>query len=170
MTRDTLIDRLVSYADAVAAFAVVNSLAFLLALTETEVRCSLAHLLWLVVTGQIVVGLAMTGSVVALRRVELRLRAPDAPIPVDIQRLLRNLYLARITVIWLSVAAIVPVVRMALSDPVCSTRASWRGPGALSRVRASDLPTLLWLADRRGGPPRAEAGTLAAPCCRRRVP
>ena len=84
MTRETLADRLVNYADAVAAFAVVNSLAFLLALTETEVRCSLSHLLWLVVAGQIVVGLAMTGAVVALRRVELRLRALDAAIAVDI--------------------------------------------------------------------------------------
>jgi hypothetical protein len=124
LTREALADRLVNYADAVAAFAVVNSLAFLLALTETEVRCSLAHLLWLVVTGQIVVGLAMTGAVVVLRRVELRLRAQDAPITVDIQQLLRNFFLVRIAVVWLSVAVTIPLVRMALSDPVCATAAA----------------------------------------------
>lgn len=123
MTRETLADRLVNYADAVAAFAVVNSLAFLLALTETEVRCSLSHLLWLVVAGQIIVGLAMTGAVVALRRVELRLRALDAPTAVDIQKLLRNFFFVRIAVVWLSVAVTVPLVRMALADPVCSTPA-----------------------------------------------
>ena len=121
MTREALADRLVNYADAVAAFAVVNALAFLVALTETEVRCSLAHLLWLVVTGQIAVGLVMTLAIVALRRVELRLRGSDAPPPADIQQLLRSFFIVRIGVVWLSVAVTAPLVRMALSDPICST-------------------------------------------------
>jgi len=121
MTREALADRLVNYADAVAAFAVVNALAFLVAITETEVRCSLAHLLWLVVTGQIVVGLAMTGAVVALRRIELRLRASDAPAPDDIQQLLHTFFIVRLGVVWLSVAVTAPLVRMALSDPACLT-------------------------------------------------
>jgi len=124
LTREIFADRLVNYADAVAAFAVVNSLAFLLALTETEVRCSLAHLLWLVVTGQIVVGLAMTGAIVALRRIELRLRGGDAPITADVQALLRSFFFVRIAVVWLSVAITVPLVRMALSDTVCLTPAA----------------------------------------------
>jgi hypothetical protein len=79
--------------------------------------------MWLVVTGQIIVGLAMTGAILALRRLELRLRALDAPTAVDIQQLLRSFFFVRIAVVWLSVAVTVPLVRMALADPVCSTPA-----------------------------------------------
>ena len=53
MTAEALADRLVNYADAVTAFSVVNSLAFLVTLTEIDVRCSIAHLQGLVVGGQL---------------------------------------------------------------------------------------------------------------------
>jgi len=114
-----LADRLVNYADAVAAFAVVNTLAFLLALTETEIRCSLASVELLVIIGQILVGFVMTLAVVSLRRVELRLRASDPSAPDDVKRLLGRFYLVRIGVIWLSFAIVIPFVRMALSDSAC---------------------------------------------------
>ena len=119
MTREALADRLVNYADAVAAFAVVNSLAFLLALTETEIRCSLASVELLVIIGQILVGFVMTLAVISLRRVELRLRASDPSAPDDVKRLLGRFYIVRIGVIWLSFAIVTPFVRMALSDSAC---------------------------------------------------
>ena len=117
-------DRLVNYADAIAAFAVVNSLAFLLALTETEVRCSLIPVRWLVYVGQGVVGLAITIAVVALRRVELRLRAAGVPPPSDIQFLLRRFFAVRIGVVWLSVAIAAGLSSLPLSDPSCVTPAA----------------------------------------------
>jgi hypothetical protein len=119
LTREALADRLVNYADAVAAFAVVNSLAFLVALTETEVRCSLIAVHTGVLVGQTLMGLAFTFAVVALRRVELRLRTAAAPAPADIQKLLRGFFVVRIGVVWLSVALTIPLVRMALSDSTC---------------------------------------------------
>ncbi len=41
MTEATLADRIFNYLDAVAAFSVVNSLAFLAALAEDDVRASI---------------------------------------------------------------------------------------------------------------------------------
>jgi hypothetical protein len=41
MTQGALADRFVNYADAVVAFAMVNALAFLIALSERNARCSL---------------------------------------------------------------------------------------------------------------------------------
>ena len=119
MTREMLADRLVNYADAVAAFSVVNSSAFLLALTETEIRCTLAYVDWVVFIGQIAVGLGFTVAIVVLRRVEQRLRASEAPAPADIQRLLGRFFVVRIGVVWLSTAITMPMARMALSDPGC---------------------------------------------------
>jgi len=41
VTRDAIADRLVNYSDAIVAFGVVNALAFLIALTERDVRLSI---------------------------------------------------------------------------------------------------------------------------------
>ena len=120
MTREGLADRFVNYADAVAAFTIVNGLAFLVALTETEVRCSIAHLTWFVSAGQIVFHLLVTGVVVALRRAELSLRSPADGTPPEVLALLRRLFVARIAIIWAGVVVMAFLSRMALSDPSCS--------------------------------------------------
>ncbi len=64
MKREAIADRLVNYCDAVAAFSIVNSLAFLLAMTETEVRCSLADRALLVYTGLVAFAIVLTIVVV----------------------------------------------------------------------------------------------------------
>ena len=68
MTQEALADRLVNYADAVAAFSVVNGLAFVITLTETELRCSIAHLNWFVISGQITFSTILALGVIALRQ------------------------------------------------------------------------------------------------------
>jgi len=42
LTREDIADRLINYADAAAAFSVVNSIAFVLTLAQSDVRSSVA--------------------------------------------------------------------------------------------------------------------------------
>jgi hypothetical protein len=119
VTREALADRLVNYADAITAFAVVNTLAFLLALTETEIRCSLVPVQWLVYFGQAFVGISITLGVVALRRIELRLRAAADPLPLDMDVLLRRFFLVRLAIVWVAVSIAAGLSTLPLSDPSC---------------------------------------------------
>ena len=119
MTRTNIADRLVNYGDAIAAFSVVNSLAFLVGLTDAEVRCSIAHLPGFVAGALIVLGSVLTFAVAICRRVENRLRAEDAPLPLDVASILRWFFLARLAVIWLSVGTSIFLARMAFTDPAC---------------------------------------------------
>ena len=68
LKREAIADRLVNYCDAVAAFSIVNSLAFLLAMTETEVRCSHADRALLVYTGLVAFAVVLTILVVWCHR------------------------------------------------------------------------------------------------------
>lgn len=69
-----LADRLSSYADAVAAFSLVNTLGFFAAIAEADTRCQLQDNRALVVSIMFVVQLMYVGAVAGLRRMELRLR------------------------------------------------------------------------------------------------
>ena len=128
MKREAIADRLVNYGDAIAAFSFVNSLAFLLALTETEVRCSLADVSPLVYVGIVASGAILTAVVVGCRRVENRIRASEGSLAPDIQSLLRAFFVARIIVIWTSVAGSIPLVSLALGDSSCVAGAVLNGP------------------------------------------
>ena len=119
MTQEALADRLVNYADAAAAFSVVNAIAFVVTLTETEVRCSIAHLQSLVVGGQITFSLIVAVAVVALRHLECKVRrAADATTPI-VESYLRGFFIARIVVIAASASFAVGLALMALTDPSC---------------------------------------------------
>jgi hypothetical protein len=100
MTQDAIADRLVNYADAVAAFSVVNSLAFLVTLSEPEVRCSLAYVQWIVVGGQLSFSLAISLAIVVLRKLEVAARA-SIPVAPDVDRFLHGFFIARLAVIAL---------------------------------------------------------------------
>lgn len=65
-------DRLSGYADAVAAFSLVNALGFLAAVAEVDTRCSLAKNRVIVIL--IVLQMFYAGAVVGLRRLEQDLR------------------------------------------------------------------------------------------------
>ena len=124
MKREAIADRLVNYGDAVAAFSIVNSLAFLVAMAETEVRCSLVERASLVYIGIVASAVILTGVVVAFHRVEGRIRASTEPLEEDIQSLLRAFFIARIAVIWLANVGSIPLVRLALGDTACLSPAA----------------------------------------------
>jgi hypothetical protein len=134
MTRDALADRLVNYSDALAAFAVVNALAFLLALSETEIRCSLIPVQWLVYAGQCFIGVVITVSLVVLRRLELSLRKLSAPQPSEVEALLRHLFIARFAIVWVAVAIAAGLSILPLADTSCQT-------GAFQQTVAADAAT-----------------------------
>ena len=119
MKREKLADRLVNYGDAMAAFSVVNSLAFLLAMTETEVRCSLAERASLVYSGLVAFAVVLTAIVVWCHRTEGRMRGSDGPLPEDVQSLRRTFLIVRIAVIWLANVGTIPLVQLALGDTAC---------------------------------------------------
>ena len=69
-----LADRLYGYADAVAAIAFVNLLAFSVAVADQEVRCSLVHLRAFVVICGVVLHTGYLLAIFAFRRGESRSR------------------------------------------------------------------------------------------------
>lgn len=118
MNHEALADRLVNYADAAAAFTVVNAIAFLVALTETDIRCSLADTKSVVVAGQVASSVLVAVAVTMLRRAELRVRA-STQVPPDIARYLRNFFIVRLVVVALTTAFTVTSALGALTDPTC---------------------------------------------------
>lgn len=74
MTRETLADRIVNYCDAVVAFSVVNAFAFVIALGEPDIRCSMAEIWTFCALANLVFATTSTGVLLALRRFENVLR------------------------------------------------------------------------------------------------
>ena len=99
MTREAIADRLVSYADAAAAFSAVNSLAFVVTLTQPEVRCTLVAAKWLTVSGSILQSLGIALVVVMLRKAEIHARASSAALEPAVERFLRGFFVGRLGVI-----------------------------------------------------------------------
>ena len=124
MNRESVADRLVNYGDAMAAFSIVNSMAFLIAMTEGEVRCSLAERASLVYGGLVLFAVALTVLVLWCHLTERRIRGPGQPPAKDLQSIHRTLLYARIAVIWLSNVGTYPLVRLALGDSACSPPAA----------------------------------------------
>jgi len=123
MTRDAIADRLVNYSDAIVAFSLVNSLAFLIALTERDVRCSLVDIqstLWVAI---LAFPIFLSVALLVCRHAELRIRASSGTQDQDATRALRYFHIARILILWMSVILCVPLIRMALSDMSCGASA-----------------------------------------------
>jgi hypothetical protein len=67
-------DRLSGYADAVAAFSLVNALGFLAAVAELDTRCSLSENRGIVIATLVCLQILYAAAVVGLRQMELGLR------------------------------------------------------------------------------------------------
>ncbi len=127
MNRDSLADRCLNYADALVAYSLVNGLAFLVALGEPDLRCSIAAIAWFMIALNLTLPI---GSMFILRwlgRTEDRLRGPedasedDSPpsVDADIHRFLGRLRVARYVMVWLIAAMIVFGIAAAMGDTSC---------------------------------------------------
>ena len=74
MDRPVLADRIVIYSDTVVAFSVVNAFAFLIALGEPDIRCSIAEISLVIGSINLIFPILCTVALVWLRRMEMRLR------------------------------------------------------------------------------------------------
>jgi hypothetical protein len=121
MTRQALADRFVNYGDAVVAFAMVNALAFLIALSDNDVRCSLPRGgLFFIMIFPISASILSAG-LFACRRAEVRLRGADTLDPIA-SRYLHYAYLVRHGLIWSGMTLTLVLALVATRDPVCAGR------------------------------------------------
>jgi hypothetical protein len=78
LDRHVLADRIVVYCDTVVAFSIVNGFAFLVALGEPDIRCSIARISWVVGGVNLLFPILSTIALVWLRRMEIRLREDES--------------------------------------------------------------------------------------------
>jgi hypothetical protein len=119
LTNETLADRIITYCDALAAFSLVNALAFVITLAESDIRCSIAYIALPVMLGNLFVAAAVTVGLVLLRRFEQSLRAPGSQDPrvVRFWRLVQGL---RVALVWGVLALELIGLHAATLDPSCA--------------------------------------------------
>ena len=118
MTREALADRVVTYSDALAAFSLVNALAFLVTLADPDIRCSIARIATFIVASNLVTASAVTVCLVALRRFERRLRS-ELPSDDTVERFWRFAQTVRIALVWLISVGVCFGTLAARLDPAC---------------------------------------------------
>ena len=102
MTREDIADRIINYADAAAAFTVVNAIAFVASLAQSDIRGSIASFRLGAIFGQLFTNLVVTTTVVMLRKAEIKFRASDSSVSQDVERALRWFFVARLAIIGFS--------------------------------------------------------------------
>ena len=118
VTREALADRLITYCDALAAFSLVNALAFLVTLGEPDVRCSIAGIATFVSVANLLIALVLSAGLVMLRRFERSLR-PAAERDPAVERFWYFAQGLRLTLVWGSALLVVFGVWAGAQDPVC---------------------------------------------------
>ena len=113
-----LADRLVTYADALAAVSFVGTSGLSLALADPDVRCSLIHGVHMVAIGNFAFAGLMSALLLVLRHWENDLRS-DEPLSRKAEAISRRLHVARFVVIWLSTIGAVATMMAAGRDPTC---------------------------------------------------
>lgn len=118
MDRHVLADRIVIYCDTVVAFAVVNGFAFLIAMGEPDIRCSIARISGAVGGFNLLLPILCTMALVWLRRMELRLRdgEPEDALVAGFWRIVIPL---RIGLVWTFSILVLSGVIAATFDPTC---------------------------------------------------
>lgn len=74
MNRQVLADRIISYSDAIVAFALVNGFAFVISLGDPDIRCSIARVSGVAIAMNLIFPIASSYALVWLRDFERRLR------------------------------------------------------------------------------------------------
>ena len=118
MDRRVLADRIVVYSDTVVAFAVVNAFAFLIALGEPDIRCSIAKISSVVGGLNLAFLFFCTLALVWLRRIELRLREAEEKDEL-VAQFWRIVVPLRIGLVWIFSVMVLGGVYAATFDTAC---------------------------------------------------
>ena len=114
-----LADRLVNYADALAAVSFVGMSGFTIALADPEVRCSITQGALLPVSLiNVISASAVTLILVILQRWERDLRSAN-PLSAKAARISGRLHVARFVIVWLSAGAAVATLIASTRDTSC---------------------------------------------------
>ena len=118
MDRHVLADRIVVYCDTVVAFSVVNGFAFLIALGEPDIRCSIARISWVVGGFNLLFPILSTTALVWLRRMEMRLREGESPDAL-VAHFWKIVVPLRIGLVWTFSIAVLGGLYAATFDTAC---------------------------------------------------
>jgi hypothetical protein len=118
MDRHKLADRIVVYSDTVVAFSVVNGFAFLIALGEPDIRCSIARISWVIGGINLVFPILSTIALVWLRRMEERLRDGESQDPL-VTYFWRIVVPLRLGLVWVFSVVVVGGIYAATLDTAC---------------------------------------------------
>jgi hypothetical protein len=118
MDRHVLADRIVVYSDTVVAFSVVNGFAFLLALGEPDIRCSIANISGVIGGLNLAFPLLGTFALLWLRRTELRLRENESEDEL-VSEFWRIVVPLRIGFVWMFSIMVLIGVYAATFDTAC---------------------------------------------------
>jgi hypothetical protein len=120
MTRAALADRIINYSDALAAFSLVNALAFVITLADPDIRCSIASIAATVILANLAVPISITAGLMGLRRLELSLRRTEEEDP-EVVRFWRYAQLVRLALVWIVALGLIVGVGAATHDPSCES-------------------------------------------------
>jgi hypothetical protein len=118
MDRDVLADRIVVYCDTVVAFSVVNGFAFLIALGEPDIRCSIARISWVIGGFNLLFPVLCTMALVWLRRMEIRLRDGESEDEL-VTRFWKIVVPLRIGLVWTFSIFVLGGISAATFDTAC---------------------------------------------------
>ena len=119
MDRDVLADRIVVYCDTVVAFSIVNGFAFLIALGEPDIRCSIDSISWAIGSINLAVPLLCTVALVWLRRMEVLLRAGESQDAL-VARFWKIVVPLRIILVWTFSMVVLGGIYAATFDTTCA--------------------------------------------------
>lgn len=119
MKREAVADRIITYCDALMAFSLVNGFAFLVALGEPDLRCSIANIAVFMGGVTVISPLAASFALVWLRRYELRLRG-DVYDDAVVSRFWRIVSISRFVLVWIFALIVVIGIWAATQDLSCS--------------------------------------------------
>jgi hypothetical protein len=118
MKRGAVADRIVTYCDALVAFSLVNGLAFLVALGEPDIRCSIAGIAGFVAIMSGSIPVASTFLILWLRRYEQRLRGDEAEDEL-VARFWNVVGFFRLGLIWFFACVVLIGIWAATKDVSC---------------------------------------------------
>jgi hypothetical protein len=118
MNRHALADRIVVYCDTVVAFAAVNGFAFLIALGEPDIRCSIAEISGVIGGINLSLPVLCTVALVWLRRMEVRLRDGE-PEDAIVSQFWKVVVPLRIGLVWTFSLVVLGGIYAATFDAGC---------------------------------------------------